>query len=171
MDKDGILKWVLIAGAAYLLYRYLQGQGIIGQPQDGLLVVGPQPGSEAREEPEEPAAAEDRVLPPIEEEELGVPFGLAQSLAESVTALGYNPAHTFTGHEWGYFWKSAAVFNGLEVGPTEMGLRETQKVYIAEAVRRMQDYFRRTFQAAGVSGLPLSARARFAQAWGGGWTN
>ena len=167
MDKDGILKWVLIAGAAYLVYRYLQTQGIIGQVQPALPPPTTPPippravGDEEVEPPPEPLA-----LPPAEEEELGLPFGLAQSLAESATALGYNPANTFTGHEWNFFWTRASVFNGLEVGPAEMGLRETQKVYIAEAVRRMQQYFRTA--AAGVSGLPLSARARFAQAWGGG---
>jgi len=170
MGKEDILKWVLIAGAAYLVYRYLQTQGMLG-PAQSALPAAAQPGAEAVE----PPAGDDETPPPpppppppAEEQEPGIPFGMARSLAESVTALGYDPTKTYTGHEWNFFWTRASVFNGVEVGPAEMGLLETQKVYIEEALRRMQAYLR---SSAGVAGLPLAARARFAQVWGSGWTN
>lgn len=45
MDKNQIIKWVLIAGAAYLVYRYLQTQGILGGQPKQLPAGDTQPGT------------------------------------------------------------------------------------------------------------------------------
>jgi hypothetical protein len=52
MKSSEIIKWVAIAGAAYLVFRYLQTQGMLGgqpKPQEALP-----PGSEDAKPPERP---------------------------------------------------------------------------------------------------------------------
>jgi hypothetical protein len=146
MNKEDIFKYVLIAGAAYLVYRYLSQSGLFtsltAQPAAAL-----------------PAAA-TVVVPQITAAKTTP--DVAQSLITAAKAANYDPNGLYNGYQWNYFWQRAALYNGVDIGPTELGISETSTVPLSEAVKAVN-----TILATGMKGLDFSRLAQLlpASSW------
>ena len=116
MNKEDIFKYVLIAGAAYLVYRYLSQSGLFTGLTAQPAVVVP-----STTETKQITAA--KTTPDV-----------AQSLITAAKAANYDPNGLFNGYQWNYFWQRASMYNGVDIGPTELGISDTATVPLSEAV-------------------------------------
>jgi hypothetical protein len=81
-----------------------------------------------------------------------------------VVAANYDPTAAYNGYQWGWFWQRASLYNGVDIGPTEIGVSDTATVYLADAVTAIRKIL------AGVSGLGdlealMAAMPRLQSAW------
>ena len=148
MNKNDIMKYVLIAGAVYLVYRYLGAQAVQKDIASGEQTTPPTPGTGTKEITDGQTDAGD----------------IAQSLVAAMQAAGYDPQGSYNGYEWNWFWQRSTPYNGSNIGPTELGISDTDKVYLTDAVAAI----RKTLT--GVSGLArlesLMASPKMMSAWG-----
>jgi hypothetical protein len=122
MSKD-ILKWVLIAGAAYLVYRYLTQMSASATQQTTAAL------------PDTTATADTTatttttpVTTVAKPETTAATPTVAQSWVAVMQTLGYDPQGSYNGYEWNYFWERTSIYNGTVIGPAEMGIGDTDKV-------------------------------------------
>jgi hypothetical protein len=155
MDKNSLIKWALIAGAAYLLYRYAVAQGWLGAaPAAGQIPEGTAPGATTTPAP---ATTETTVAPST----TPAVDAISQSLVAAMQANGLDPAAQYGGYEWGWIWQRAALNNGKPFGPTEMGISDTDKAGLAEAAAAI----RATYGSGMGKLLLMPASPAFASAW------
>jgi hypothetical protein len=161
MDKNTLIKWALIAGAAYLVYRYAVAQGWIGGT---AAIVAPSGGGVQPDT----GAAPVVVSPPT--------TVTAAQIAASLQAIpgfmywGPDPnsvtpgANTQDGYHWNFFWKLASLYNGRDAGPAEVAASDNEQMTLADYSQRVYNLF---FAPTGVSGLSLMRlpSPAFASAW------
>jgi len=127
VNKNNVIKWVLIAGAAYLVYRYLQSSGILG----GKAL----PAAEPEQEPAPTPAPATSVAPSTT---VAASTTSAASISQSLTAAmqeaGYDPNAEYDGYQWAWFWQHSSLYNGAPLGPTELGIGQQEKVLMPVAV-------------------------------------
>lgn len=125
MNKNDIIKWVLIAGAAYLVYRYLQGQGMLGGKPQAEIAPG--------EKTEEKAA-----LPPPPAEFVDITADKLQAYATSRMPPTWDGRLTIS--EWN--WMTSQMTGKQQTTTLPGG---SEPIYVAEylALRK----------GAGISGL------------------
>ena len=153
MDKNAIIKWVLIAGAAYLVYRYLDTSGFFGTATP--VLPAPQPGTTPPAQITDGSTTAQTVTPPPSSSEI------TQSLKTAMTANGFDPNGQYGGYEWAWFWQRASLYNGKDIGPTELGIADTDKASLAAAVAAIQNVL-----SPGLAGLAaLMADRRMLSAW------
>ena len=155
MDKNTIIKWVLIGGAAYLVYRYLDAQGYFGAAAPALPT--PQPGQTVAP----PAQITDGSIPVTQTAPPPTGSAIVQSLKAAMAANGYDPNGQYGGYEWAWFWQRASLYNGKDIGPTELGISDTAKAYLSSAVTAIEKVL-----SPGLAGLQaLMADRRMMSAW------
>ncbi len=160
MSKD-ILKWVLIAGAAYLVYRYLTQMSASSTQQataalpDTTTTAGTTVSTTTTTTPTTPVTT---VATP--ETTTATPT-VAQSLITVMQNLGYDPQGTYNGYEWNYFWERTSIYNGIVIGPTEMGIGDTDRVPLSAAVAAIHKILS---GVQGLSNLPLPSH-QMISAW------
>ena len=135
----GVIKIVLIAGAAYLVYKYAESAGWLGVATPALPGVVTPPANQI--------AATHPVDPSV----------IVQALRAAATANGMSADNNFGGYEWGWIWQRSSLYNGSPIGPAELGISDTEKVPIARAVSAIQAILP---PVAGLGNL-----AAFASAW------
>jgi hypothetical protein len=151
MDKNSLIKWALIAGAAYLVYRYLVASGYLGgtaAPEVLPLTPGAQPPATAQ------AATPLVVLSEAQ---------ITQALSDAISYNGDDPAAAYNGYQWAWFFARSSIYRDVNFGPREMGLSDTETVPISTAVAKLHEIF-----STGVSGLGrlrLLPSPAFASAW------
>ena len=172
MDKNSIIKWLLIAGAAYLVYRYLQSSGYLSgasttslpQPSTGTAL----PQTSTVVQTQQPTTgvsvpAPSPALPPAV---------TAQDVAASLTAVpgfsywGLNNesgATTQNAWAWNYYWQRASLYDGRFAGPAELGVPTDLQM-------TLDDYSQRVYNllfasSTGISGLLMLPPPAFAAAW------
>ena len=160
MNKNDIIKWVLIAGAAYLVYRYLTAQTAAAPaatagatPKEITAGAGAGTGSGAGTG----AGASNTASTPT----------IAQALVAAATKLGYDPNADYNGYEWGYFWQRTPIYNGKDIGPTELGLSDTGKAPLSVAVAAVGKILS---GVAGIDGLSRLQQAFGAYTPVSGWS-
>jgi hypothetical protein len=152
MDKNAIIKWVLIAGAAYLVYRYLDAQGFFGTAAPALPT--PQPGQTVAQAQITDGSTTAQAPPPTSS-------AIVESLKAAMTANGYDSTGQYGGYEWAWFWQRASLYNGKDIGPTELGISDTDKVFLASAVPAIEKVL-----SPGLAGLAaMMADRRMLSAW------
>ncbi len=57
-----------------------------------------------------------------------------------IESLGYDPAGSYNGYEWDYFYKRSQLYSGIVVGPAELGLSESDRINLSEFTRRYAAY-------------------------------
>lgn len=159
MNKNDLMKWLLIAGAVYLGYRYLQSSGLLAK-----ILPGAQPGAQP-DAAVLPSAASPVIVatPP----QIAAPVATTPTVAQALTAAmrtqGYDPQAAYNGFEWNWFWQRTPFYNGVDIGPTELGIGNTDKVYMSDAVVAIRKI------VTGVQGLglleSLVATPRMLSAW------
>jgi hypothetical protein len=142
VNKSDIMKWLLIAGAAYLVYRYLQQSGVFGKPQ---VAAGAGDGSQP--DTGVGTGAAKQIEPPASTATVAQTPTIAQALTAAMKSTNYDPYADYNGYEWGWFWERTALYNGVPIGPTELGISDTTKVPMSEAVNAIRKIL------AGVAGL------------------
>ena len=154
MDNNAIIKWVLIAGAAYLVYRYLDAQGFLGTAAPAL------PAPDTNQTVTPPAQITDgstttQTSPPPSSS------AITQSLKTAMTANGFDPNGQYGGYEWAWFWQRSSLYNGKDIGPTELGISDTAKASLSSAVAAIEKIL-----SPGLAGLQaLMADRRMMSAW------
>jgi len=136
MDKT---KWLLIAVAAYLAYRYLDSAGYFEAaaatlPPNGqkLITDGAVP----------PPVVVDDVDPGVEPPPVDTTPTITQ-IAESIVSTpgfymneGVDFAHlVLNGHEWNYWWVRSSLYNGVDFAP---GIPYSQQFTSDEALKVFQ---------------------------------
>jgi hypothetical protein len=152
MSKD-LLKWVLIAGAAYLVYRYLS-QMASSATQQATAALPDTTGTTV-------PAATVVVEPGTEPVTVAASPTVAQSLSTVMRQLGYDPQGSYTGYEWAYFWERTPIYNGTAIGPTELGIGESEKAPLSVAVAAIRKILS---GVAGLSRLPFPSH-QMMSAW------
>jgi hypothetical protein len=154
MDKNAIIKWVLIAGAAYLVYRYLDSSGFFGTATTDLPATQPNQTVVPAQITDGSATTQTATTAPTSSE-------ITESLKAAMTANGFDPVEQYGGYEWAWFWQRASLYNGKDIGPTELGISDTEKVYLASAVSAIEKVL-----SPGLAGLEaLMADRRMMSAW------
>lgn len=119
MKGEEILKYFLIAAAAYLLYRWAQEQGWFGQATlpPGTRPPGPQPQlPPPQQQPGQPA--QPPAQPPAA-------LSTKERIAQAARTAGY--AGTLTFDQWNYFYAQVAGRPGPAIEDAFPGIaRETQ---------------------------------------------
>lgn len=151
MDKNTIIKWVLIAGAAYLVYRWAVTQGYIG---------GAPVGNES--------LPLDRTVDVTTTNVVAATTPTAATIAASILAAPgfyYDPAgsNTQNAYQWNYWWMRSSLTNHRDAAPMELGIDPGTQLTVDEYAQRVFNLY---FLPAGLSGLlerlPTPA---FAAAW------
>lgn len=143
MKGADVLKYVLIAAAAYMLYKWAQEQGWFGQPQ----LPGQPPGPQPQLPPGQPAQppAQPPVQPPAA-------LTTKDRVAQAARTAGY--AGTLTFDQWNYLYAEVTGRPGPAIEDAFAGVpRETQMTV---------DQWWAGVSAAGFSGL---ARWPMMSAW------
>jgi hypothetical protein len=164
VNKGDVMKWLLIAGAAYLVYRYLQQSGFfttaaapaVGAPGTDAAAA------DAAARAAAAAAAGGNAADQVVAAAAATPT-IAQALAASVQAANYDPYASYNGFQWNWFWQRTPLYNGVDIGPTELGISDTATVPLAAAVTAIRSIL------GGVAGLAslqtLLASPRMLSAW------
>ena len=154
MDKNTIIKWVLIAGAAYLVYRYLQSAGYLGASTTTAAATATTPATIAAATTA--AAATTTVKPTAAE--------IAASI-QAVPGFYYDGGgSTQNAYQWNYWWMRSSLTNHRDAAPAELGVDPGLQMTADEYAQRVVNLY---FSTSGVSGLDLLRlpSPAFAAAW------
>ena len=152
MDKTSIIKWVLIAGAAYLVYRYLDTQGFFGSATPALPAPQPATGAATTTTAQVQAPA-PATAPSVD--------AISQALSAAIRAASMDPSGSYDGYQWAWFWGHTPLFKNETMGPTELQMGQTETVPLASAAAKI-----RAILSPGMAGLQaLMADRRLMSAW------
>jgi hypothetical protein len=155
VNKNDIIKWVLIAGAAYLVYRYLDSAGYFGTAATAL------PASQPAVAPAQITDGSTATTQTVTAQAAPSTDAIAQALIASIQAANMDPSGSYNGYQWSWFYQRTPLYKNEVIGPTDMQLGQTETVPLAAAAAKI-----RAFLAPGISGLSaLMASQRFASAW------
>ena len=120
MKGQDILKYALIAVAAYLLYKYAVEQGWLGAPE--LPGLPPTPGGQPQLQP---PAVQPPAQPPTQPPAQPPAATTKDRVGQAARAAGY--AGTLTFDQWNYFYGQVAARPGPAIEDAFPGVpRETQ---------------------------------------------
>ena len=110
--ENSVIKWVLIGGALYLVYRYLETSGYLGAPQQ----LPPGQG-----------------LPPEQPAVTSKPAVTAEDVADSISAApGFyleGGGNTQNAYQWNYWWMRSALNTARrDAAPAELGIEDTTEM-------------------------------------------
>ena len=156
MDKNTIIKWVLIGGAIYLVYRYLQSSGYLGTTATAAT-------------PQVAAATQTQVQAQTQTQTPAASTGPnASQIAAAILAVpGFyydGGGSTQNAYQWNYWWMRSSLSNNRDAAPAELGVDPNLQMTVDEYAQRVVSLF---FSSSGVSGLDLFRlpSPAFASAW------
>lgn len=143
MNEGSGLKFLLIAGAAYLAYNYFYPQSVV--PQGTLPATGSTPVPPASTPPPAGTVTGSQK----------VPIPSASQLESAAAASGYQAPYSFNTYQWNYFYVKA-MGGSTPWGPTELypndPARETSTHTSADYVTALSSYL----HSAGLAGVSRS---------------
>jgi hypothetical protein len=81
--------------------------------------------------------------------------GLLYELGSLAQANGYDPAGTYDGYEIGWFYSRTPSASGYVIGPTELGIGQTEKITLLSAAGKIA-----SFLSGGDSAKPPSSEGK-----------
>jgi hypothetical protein len=158
MDKNTLIKWALIAGAAYLVYRYAVSQGWIGGSTTAVGNASSTGTITATTSSTGTAATAST----------STPNRTTSEVAASILAVpGFyydGGGNTQNAYQWNYWWMRSSVTNNKNAAPAELGVDPDLQMTVDEYAQRVVNLY---FSTSGVSGLGLLRlpSPAFAAAW------
>ena len=124
MKTEDLIKWALIAGAAYMVYRYLAQSGIFNALLPGAALQPTVTGGAGTSTSTGASASLDATT-------------IYNALKAAIVAAGADPAAPLNGWDAAYWWARSSIYNGVDfIGPGQLGIVPMDATTaVAEAAR------------------------------------